>query len=118
MASGPRVAINGFGRIGRAVFRLLSARDDVNVVAINDITSAETLAYLTRYDTVFGPYPGPVRLEGDTLSAGTQRVRMLHQKDPSKLPWKELAVDVVVEATGKFRKKDECALQIQAGPSA
>ena len=115
MAKGPRVAINGFGRIGRAVFRLLSERKDIEVVAINDITPKETLAYLTRFDTVFGPYPGTVTLEGDTLEAGTQKVRMTRQKDPSKLPWKELSIDIVVEATGKFRKRDECALQIQAG---
>ncbi len=115
MAKGPRVAINGFGRIGRAVFRLLSEREDMQVVAINDITPKETLAYLTRFDTVFGPYPGTVALDGDILSAGTQKVRMLREKDPSKLPWKEFGIDIVVEATGKFRKKDECALQIQAG---
>lgn len=115
MATGPKIAINGFGRIGRAVFRLLSEREDMEVVAINDITPKETLAYLTRFDTVFGPYPGTVTLEGDVLSAGTQKVRMLHEKDPSKLPWKDLGIDIVVEATGKFRKKDECALQIRAG---
>jgi glyceraldehyde 3-phosphate dehydrogenase len=111
----PRVAINGFGRIGRAVFRLLSQRDDIDVVAINDITPNETLAYLTRFDTVFGRFPGVVTLSGDVMSAGTQKVRMLEQKDPAKLPWGELAVDVVIEATGKFRKKEECAWHVQAG---
>jgi glyceraldehyde 3-phosphate dehydrogenase len=111
----PRVAINGFGRIGRAAFRLLSLRDDIQVVAINDITPNETLAYLTRFDTVYGRYPGVVTLNGDTMSAGTQTVRMLEQKDPARLPWGELKVDVVVEATGKFRKRDECAWHLQAG---
>lgn len=115
MANQPRIAINGFGRIGRAVFRLLSQRDDIEVVAINDITSKDTLVYLTRFDTVFGPFPGSVSLEDDRLTAGTQRVRMIQQKDPSRLPWKDLSIDIVVEATGKFRKRDECALQIQAG---
>jgi len=111
----PRVAINGFGRIGRAAFRLLSLRDDIEVVAINDITPNETLAYLTRFDTVYGRYPGVVTLKGDTMTAGTQTVRMLEQKDPTKLPWGELKVDVVVEATGKFRKREECAWHLQAG---
>jgi glyceraldehyde 3-phosphate dehydrogenase len=111
----PRVAINGFGRIGRAAFRLLSQRDDIEVVAINDITPNETLAYLTRFDTVFGRFPGVVTLSGDVMHAGTQKVRMLEQKDPAKLPWKDLAVDVVIEATGKFRKKEECAWHVQAG---
>ncbi len=111
----PRVAINGYGRIGRAAFRLLSQRDDIEVVAINDITPNETLAYLTRFDTVYGRYPGVVTLKGDTLAAGTQTVRMLEQKDPTKLPWAELEVDVVVEATGKFRKREECAWHLQAG---
>ena len=111
----PRVAINGFGRIGRAAFRLLSLRDDIEVVAINDITPNETLAYLTRFDTVYGRYPGIVTLKGDTMTAGTQTVRMLEQKDPAKLPWGELKVDVVVEATGKFRKREECAWHLQAG---
>ena len=111
----PRVAINGYGRIGRAAFRLLSQRDDIEVVAINDITPNETLAYLTRFDTVYGRYPGVVTLKGDTLVAGTQTVRMLEQKDPTKLPWAELEVDVVVEATGKFRKREECAWHLQAG---
>jgi len=111
----PRVAINGFGRIGRAAFRLLSLRDDIEVVAINDITPNETLAYLTRFDTVYGRYPGVVTLKGDTMTAGTQTVRMLEQKDPAKLPWGELKVDVVVEATGKFRKREECAWHLQAG---
>ncbi len=111
----PKVAINGFGRIGRAAFRLLSMRDDIEVVAINDITPNETLAYLTRFDTVYGRYPGIVALKGDTMSAGTQTVRMLEQKDPAKLPWGDLAVDVVVEATGRFRKREECAWHLQAG---
>jgi glyceraldehyde 3-phosphate dehydrogenase len=111
----PRVAINGFGRIGRAAFRLLSQRDDIEVVAINDVTPNETLAYLTRFDTVYGRYPGVVTLNGDRMSAGTQNVRMLEQKDPAKLPWAELEVDVVVEATGKFRKREECAWHLAAG---
>jgi glyceraldehyde 3-phosphate dehydrogenase len=111
----PRVAINGFGRIGRAVFRLLAGRDDIEVVAINDVSPNETLAYLTRFDTVYGRFPGTVTLSKGMMSAGTQNVRMLEQKEPAKLPWRDLAVDVVVEATGRFRKREECAWHIEAG---
>jgi len=111
----PRIAINGFGRIGRAVFRMLSQREDIEVVAINDVTPNETLAYLTRFDTVYGRFPGTVTLTGDTMAAGTQRVRMLEQRDPAKLPWRELHVDVVVEATGRFRRREECAWHVAAG---
>jgi len=113
--SKPKVAINGFGRIGRAAFRLLSQRDDIEVVAINDVTPNETLAYLTRFDTVYGRYPGTVTLKDGAMTAGTQTVRMLEQKDPAKLPWGELSVDVVVEATGRFRKREECAWHLAAG---
>jgi len=111
----PKVAINGFGRIGRTVFRLLSQRDDIQVVAINDITANETLAYLVRFDTVYGRYPGKVTLAEGRLHAGTQTVLMLEEQDPGRLPWKNLGVDVVVEATGRFRKKEECALHVTAG---
>jgi len=111
----PKIAISGFGRIGRAVFRLLADRDDIRIVAINDITPPEQLVYLTRFDTVFGKFPGPVTMDDGMLVAGRQRVRILQQKDPSKLPWKELGVDVVVEATGKFRTKEECSMHVTAG---
>ncbi|MBZ5637477.1 MAG: type I glyceraldehyde-3-phosphate dehydrogenase [Acidobacteriia bacterium] len=116
MATGkPRVAINGFGRIGRAVFRILSKRDDIEVVALNDITSNDALAYLLRFDTVYGPYDGKVTLLDNRMQAGTQDVLMLEEKDPAKLPWKSLGVDVVVEATGRFRKREQIALHLDAG---
>jgi glyceraldehyde 3-phosphate dehydrogenase len=111
----PRVAINGFGRIGRTLFRILSQRDDVQVVALNDLTDNETLAYLLRFDTVHGRYPGEVVLDGDTMHAGTQQVRLLEERDPGNLPWKDLDVDIVVEATGRFRKREECAKHLSAG---
>jgi len=111
----PRVAINGFGRIGRAVFRILSRKDDVEVVAMNDVTDNETLAYLCRYDTVYGKYPGEVVVEDGRLRAGTQDVLMLSEPDPSKLPWGELDIDIVVEATGRFRKREEIARHLEAG---
>jgi len=111
----PRIAINGFGRIGRAVLRILAARDDLDVVAINDVTEARTLAYLLKYDTVHGRFAGTVDLDGDTLSAGTQRAAMLRVKNPAELPWKAMDVDLVVEATGRFRKSDEIGMHLSAG---
>ncbi|HKQ62766.1 MAG TPA: type I glyceraldehyde-3-phosphate dehydrogenase [Candidatus Polarisedimenticolaceae bacterium] len=111
----PRVAINGFGRIGRAVFRILSQRDAAEVVALNDVTDAETLAYLCRYDTVFGRYPGTVTLQDGRLTAGTQDVEVLAQRDPADLPWKRLGVDVVVESTGIFRRKEQLDKHLTAG---
>ena len=114
-AGSPRVAINGFGRIGRTLFRILSQRDDVQVVALNDLTDNETLAYLLRFDTVHGRYPGEVVLRGDVMSAGTQQANLLEERDPAKLPWKELDVDIVVESTGIFRDKATSSKHLQAG---
>ena len=115
MAHRPRIAINGFGRIGRTVFRILSQRKDAEVVALNDLTEDRTLAYLCRYDTVHGPYPGPVTLAEGRLHAGSQHVRILRQADPAALPWNELGVDVVVEATGVFRTREQIAKHLAAG---
>ncbi len=111
----PKIAINGFGRIGRAVLRILAGRDDLEVVAINDITPTPTLAYLLKYDTVHGRFDGEVRLDGDTLIAGSTRPRMLREKDPAELPWKAMGVDLVIEATGRFRKAEEIRRHLDAG---
>jgi len=111
----PRIAINGFGRIGRSVFRILSQRKDVEVVAINDLTDYRTLAYLCRYDTVHGPYPGPVSLYDGRLTAGSQQPRLFSESDPHELPWAQMKVDVVIEATGVFRKRHEIARHLDAG---
>ncbi len=111
----PKVAINGFGRIGRAVFRILAARDDIEVVAINDVSEPKMLAYLLKFDTVFGRFDGTIVLDGNRMTAGTQSVLITAEKDPAKLPWKEMAVDVVIEATGKFRKREQIALHLEAG---
>jgi glyceraldehyde 3-phosphate dehydrogenase len=111
----PRVAINGFGRIGRSVFRILSQRKDVDVVAINDLTDYRTLAYLCRYDTVHGPYPGPVSLYDGRLTAGSQQPRLFSEPDPVELPWSEMKVDVAIEATGVFRKREQIARHLDAG---
>ncbi len=110
-----RVAINGFGRIGRSVFRILNERKDIDVVAINDLFDNDVLLYLFKYDTVMPTYKGDVYIEGDYLVTPNEKVLMLEQKDVSKLPWKDLDIDVVVEATGVFRKRDQLADHLEAG---
>jgi glyceraldehyde 3-phosphate dehydrogenase len=109
------IAINGFGRIGRSVFRILSARDDVSVVAINDVAPIESLAYLLKYDTVMGTFAGDVRIEHGTLRAGTQVSRMTEVREIERLPWKELRVDVVIESTGKFTTREQLEKHLVAG---
>ncbi|MBV9349797.1 MAG: type I glyceraldehyde-3-phosphate dehydrogenase [Patescibacteria group bacterium] len=109
-----RVAINGFGRIGRAFVRA-SYGKGVDVVAINDIGSPESLAYLLKYDTVYGRAPFPVELKDRTLRIGDMEAKLYSEKDPGALPWKSLAVDVVVESTGIFNEYEKAALHIKAG---
>jgi len=110
-----RVGINGFGRIGRSVFRILSDRDDIQVVAINDLFDNEQLAYLLRYDTVMGRFPKPVSLDGDVLRVNGDEVAMTAERDPADLPWKRLGVDVVVESTGVFRERAALEKHLAAG---
>jgi glyceraldehyde 3-phosphate dehydrogenase len=110
-----RVAINGFGRIGRTVFRILDKRGDVDVVAINDLFDNEALRYLLHYDTVMGPFDGALRLEGDDLVTPYGRTRMLCERDPLKLPWNDLGIDVVVESTGIFTAKEQLTQHLRAG---
>jgi len=110
-----RVAINGFGRIGRTVLRVALADPDIEFVAINDLSDAETLAHLLKYDSVFGPLGVDVRVEGDEMIVGQRRIRMLAEKDPAKLPWKDLGVDYVVEATGVFRDREKAGQHLTAG---
>ena len=98
-----RVAINGFGRIGRSVFRILNEKDDVKVVAINDLSEREALVYLLKYDTVMGRFPDNAELEGEILKTSKHSVALLSFPDPSQLPWGDMDVDVVVDATGVFR---------------
>ncbi len=110
-----RIAINGFGRIGRSVFRIAASRDDIDIVAINDISDPASLAYLLRYDSVMGPFKEKVTLEDGTLEAGRQSCTMLAERDPASLPWKKMGVDVVIEATGRFRSREECQQHLDAG---
>ena len=112
-----RVAINGFGRIGRLVFREILKRNSssIEVVAINDITDAATLAHLFKYDSVHKIYPGEVRAENDSIIIDGKAYKVFSEKDPAKLPWKDLGVDVVIESSGVFTDKEKASLHLQAG---
>lgn len=113
-----KVAINGYGRIGRNVMRALyeSGRNkELSIVAVNDLGNAETNAHLTRYDTVHGKFPGEVRVDGDSLVVNGDRVRVLALRNPGELPWRELGVDVVMECTGLFTSKEKAGAHIAAG---
>jgi glyceraldehyde 3-phosphate dehydrogenase len=111
-----RVGINGFGRIGRNVFRAAhESSADVEIVAVNDITDAPTLAHLLKYDSVFGPFAGTVEQEGNALSIDGREVRVLAERDPANLPWGDLGVDVVIESTGFFTKRADAAKHLDGG---
>ena len=111
------IAINGFGRIGRVVLRSIFNRtiENINIVAINDLADAETLAHLLKYDSVHRGFNTPVSVDGDTLKVGNQIIRMCSEKEPKNLPWKELDVDIVIESTGMFRTKEAASQHITAG---
>ena len=111
------VAISGFGRIGRNVLRAIgeSGRTDVNVVAINDLGSPEHNAHMLAYDSVHGKYPGDVTVTGDTMDIGMGPIKVLAERDPSKLPWGEMGVDLVMECTGIFNDKDKAMAHVNAG---
>lgn len=110
-----RVAINGFGRIGRLVFKASQNDPNFEIVAINDLTDTATLAHLLKYDSVHGRYPVPVKAEGEYLIAGNRKAKVTAERDPAALPWKELGVDVVVESTGVFRKRSQIENHLKAG---
>jgi len=112
---GIKVGINGFGRIGRNVFRASIHDAEIDIVAANDVTDAKTLAHLLKYDSVLGNLKENVRAEGDTIIAGEERFKVLKEKDPANLPWKALGVDIVIESTGLFTKRDDAAKHITAG---
>jgi glyceraldehyde 3-phosphate dehydrogenase len=110
-----KFGINGFGRIGRLVFKAMQSDPDVEVVAINDITDAKTLAFLLKYDSVHGRFPEPVRAEGDMLVVGNRKVKIYAEKDPKNLPWGDLGADIVVESTGIFRNREKMSWHLEAG---
>ena len=114
-----RVGINGFGRIGRNVFRAAMAAgagaQEIEWVAVNDLTDAATLAHLLKYDSILGPYPGTVELEGDTIHVDGKALKVLAERDPGALPWGELGVDVVIESTGFFTDRESAAKHLAGG---
>ncbi len=110
-----RIAINGFGRIGRAVFRIAESLPEIEIVAINDLFDNDALRYLLNYDTVMGRFPGQVSIENSEMVTSRTRARMLQERDPAQLPWKELEVDAVVESTGVFRSKAQVSMHLEAG---
>jgi len=110
-----KVAINGFGRIGRLTFKDLMQKENIEVVALNDLTDPKTLAHLLKYDSVHGKYPGEVGVEGDYIVVNGERIRIYAERDPGNLPWKELGVQVVVESTGVFRSRDKLIKHLEAG---
>ena len=110
-----RIAINGFGRIGRAALKIMLERGGFEIVAINDLTSTENLAYLLRYDTVYGLFDGTVEAEGNNLKVNKKTIPVIAEKEPGKLPWKDLKIDVVLECTGRFTADGQARLHIQAG---
>src|ERR1041384_6006813 len=111
-----RVGINGFGRIGRNVFRAAQESDaDIEIVAVNDITDAGTLGHLLKYDSVYGPFPGSVEIGDGALSVDGKELKVLAERDPGALPWGDLGVDVVIESTGFFTKREDAAKHLAAG---
>jgi glyceraldehyde 3-phosphate dehydrogenase len=110
-----RVAINGFGRIGRLVLKAGQYDSELEFVAINDLTDAKTLAHLLKYDSVHGRYPEKVSVEGEYLVAGNRKIKVMAEKDPANLPWKDLGVDIVLESTGVFRKRAQLENHLKGG---
>ena len=110
-----RVAINGFGRIGRSVFRILNSQKSIDVIAINDIADNAAMAYLLKYDTVMGSFKDSVDLDGDVLKTSFNEIKMLAERDPLELPWSEMGADIVIESTGIFRTKKQLDSHIKAG---
>src|SRR5258708_17695049 len=112
-----RVAINGFGRIGRRCCPAPAnaIRHDIEVVGINDLGPVETNAHLLRFDSVHGRFPGTVTVKGDTISLGNGAIKVTAERDPSKLPWKDLGIDIALECTGIFTSRDKASLHLTAG---
>ncbi|EDL63643.1 glyceraldehyde-3-phosphate dehydrogenase [Bacillus sp. SG-1] len=110
-----KIAINGFGRIGRMVFRKAILDENIEIVAINASYPAETLAHLIKYDTNHGIFQAEVATEENAIIVNDKRVKLISNRDPRELPWKDLEIDIVIEATGKFNSKDKASLHLEAG---
>ena len=110
-----KVGINGFGRIGRNIFRVIAGREDIDVVAINDLADARTLSMLLKYDSVHGKFDGDIKVKEDAIVVKGKEIKLTKEKDPARLPWKELGVDIAIESTGIFTTKADCAKHLEAG---
>jgi glyceraldehyde 3-phosphate dehydrogenase len=110
-----KVAINGFGRIGRNAFKIAHDRSDIDIVAINDLTATEVLAYLLKHDSNYGTYGHEVGFDENHIIVDGKKIKVTAEKDPTQLPWKELDVDVVIESTGRFTKKEDAGMHLTAG---
>ena len=110
-----KVGINGFGRIGRIVFRAIAEKSDMEVVAINDLSDAATLAHLLKYDSVHGKFKGDISVKDDALVINGKEIKVLSVKNPAELPWSDMDVDVAIESTGVFRHREKIALHLEAG---
>jgi glyceraldehyde 3-phosphate dehydrogenase len=110
-----KVGINGFGRIGRIVFRIASQDPEIEIVAVNDLTDAVTLGHLLKYDSTHGRFPGTVEVGDGALIVNGKEIKVLSEKDPAELPWKDMGVDIVLESTGVFRTRDKIERHLQAG---
>ncbi|MCR4291297.1 MAG: type I glyceraldehyde-3-phosphate dehydrogenase [Candidatus Kuenenia sp.] len=110
-----RIGINGFGRIGRNVFRVISKRNNIDVVAINDLADSKSLAMLLKYDSIHGRFDGSIQIKENALIVNGKEVRLLMEKDPARLPWKSLDVDIVIESTGIFTSRSDCSKHLDAG---
>lgn len=107
-----RVAINGFGSIGRRFFRASKRAPEIDIVAVNDLTDPGTLAHLLKYDSNYGTYPGEVKAETDGFTVDGKKIRVLAEREPAKLPWKDMGIDIVLESTGRFTEKDKAVAHI------
>ena len=110
-----RIGINGFGRIGRSVFRVMQQSKEFDVVAVNDLTDAPTLAHLLKYDSAYGRYPGKIQVKEGAIRVDNDEFKILAERDPAKLPWGDLGVEFVLESTGIFRAKEQCLKHVEAG---
>ena len=115
MTNVAKVGINGFGRIGRNVFRAALNNPEIEIIAVNDLTDAATLAHLLKYDSIHGTFDADVAVDGDNLVVNGKKVKVLAQTDPAKLPWGELGVDIVVESTGRFTVGEKAKAHIAGG---
>ena len=109
------IAINGFGRIGRLVFKRMMEMEELNIVAINDLTDSKTLAHLLKYDSVHGIYEKEIEVTDNSIIVNGKKIKVFAEKSPENLPWKELEVDLVVESTGKFRTREGAEKHLKAG---